>query len=394
MKHILNPQVQQIEISGIRQFAEKINTYQNVISLTIGQPDFPTPDHIKEAGKRAIDQNMTSYAHTAGLLELREAASDYFSSKYGLNYSAKDEILVTNGATEAIFIALRTILNEGDEVLLPTPAYSGYEPVITLCGGKTVCVDTTDTAFKLTKEQVLQHLTSKTKAVILGYPSNPTGAIMTKEELEDLSTVLKELNIYVVADEIYSELIYGQQHASIASIEGMRDKTIVLNGLSKSHAMTGWRIGFTLAPEHLTKEMIKVHQYTITSINTIAQAAAVAALTDGKDDALVMKKEYEARRDYLCRELTALGFELFIPEGAFYIFPSIKNFHHDSYEFSVQLLEEAGIGVLPSTVFTNGGKEHIRISYAYSMEKLEEAIKRLKAFLGSYEKQTKAGSLV
>lgn len=394
MKHILNPQVQQIEISGIRQFAEKINTYSNVISLTIGQPDFPTPEHIKEAGKLAIDQNMTSYAHTAGLLELREAASDYFSSKYGLNYNAKDEILVTNGATEAIFIALRTILNEGDEVLLPTPAYSGYEPVITLCGGKTVCVDTTDTAFKLTKEQVLQHLTPKTKAVILGYPSNPTGAIMTKEELEDLSVVLRDLDIYVVADEIYSELIYGQQHASIAVFEGMRDKTIVLNGLSKSHAMTGWRIGFTLAPAHLTKEMIKVHQYTITSINTIAQAAAVAALTNGRDDALVMKEEYKARRDYLCRELTALDFEMFIPEGAFYIFPSIKNFHHDSYEFSVQLLEEAGIGVLPSTVFTNGGKEHIRISYAYSMEKLEEAIRRLQLFLESYEKQTKSDSAI
>jgi aminotransferase len=386
--------VQQIEISGIRQFAEKINTYPDVISLTIGQPDFPTPDHIKEAGKLAIDQNMTSYAHTAGVLELREAASEYFSSKYGLTYSAHDEILVTNGATEAIFIALRTILNEGDEVLLPTPAYSGYEPVITLCGGQTICVDTTDTAFKLTKEQVLKHLTPKTKAIILGYPSNPTGAIMTKEELEDLSTVLRELDVYIIADEIYSELIYGQQHASIAVMDGMRDKTIVLNGLSKSHAMTGWRIGFTLAPAHLTKEMIKVHQYTITSINTIAQMAAIAALTNGKDDALAMKAEYEARRDYLCRELTALGFDMFIPEGAFYIFPSIKNFHDDSYEFSVQLLEEAGIGVLPSTVFTNGGKEHIRISYAYSMEKLEEAIRRFRVFLAKYEKKNKAGLTV
>ncbi|MFC3885895.1 aminotransferase class I/II-fold pyridoxal phosphate-dependent enzyme [Bacillus songklensis] len=386
MKHVLNPQVQQIEISGIRQFAEKINSYPDVISLTIGQPDFPTPNHIKEAGKLAIDQNMTSYAHTAGLIELREAAAIYFSSKYGLHYSPYSEILVTNGATEAIFIALRTILTEGDEVLLPTPAYSGYEPVITLCGGKTVCVDTTDTAFKLTKEQVLKHLTPRTKAVILGYPSNPTGAIMSKGELEDLSMVLRDLDIYVITDEIYSELVYGQLHASIATIDGMREKTIVINGLSKSHAMTGWRIGFTLAPEHLTKEMMKVHQYANTSINTIAQVAAVSALTAGKDDALFMKQEYQARRDYLCSELTALGFELFVPEGAFYIFPSIKNFHHDSYEFSVQLLEQAGIGVLPSTVFTNGGNEHIRISYAYSMEKLEEAIKRLKTFLSTYEK--------
>lgn len=376
----MNKRTDSIQISGIRQFSEKISSIKNVVSLTIGQPDFFTPDFIKEAGKTAIDQNLTFYAPNAGIPELRKVASEVINQKYGLDYQP-EETIITNGSTEAIYLALYTILCDGDEVLLPTPAYSGYEPVITLCGAKTVCIDTTETEFKLTAEQVEQHITAKTKAIILPFPSNPTGATMTREELIPIVKVLEDKEIFIISDELYSELVFDMKHDSIATFPSIREKTIVINGLSKSYAMTGWRVGYVFAPEYISREMLKVHQYVNTSVNTMAQFAAVKALSGPDVVIKVMVDEYKRRKDFLCKELSGIGFDIVEPKGTFYLFPGIQKFHDDSFAFCVDLAEKAGVGILPSSVFTGGGNLHTRISFAYSMEKLEEAVERLRRYL-------------
>jgi aminotransferase len=381
MKHLLNPRLKEIQISKIRQFSELAATYDNVISLTIGQPDFHTPSHIKEEGKKAIDQNKTTYAPTAGYLPLREAASHYLKSKYRLRYDPQKEILVTNGATEAIYIALRTILEEGTEVILPAPVYSGYEPVIRLCGAIPVHVDTRQTNLKLTKESLLAAITDKTRCVILPYPMNPTGVTLTQAEMDELALVLEGKEIFVLSDEIYSELIYEGEHASIARNEKLREQTIVINGLSKSHAMTGWRIGFTFAPEYLTEEMKKIHQYSVTAISSMNQYAAIEALTTGMDDAATMREEYRKRRDYLYDRLISMGMDVVKPNGAFYLFPSIKNLHQTSDEFAVNLLEKARVAVIPGDAFSDYGEGYVRISYAYSLEQLKEAMDRIEGYL-------------
>lgn len=381
VEHLINTSVQNIKISGIRQFFNMVAHYEDVISFTIGQPDFPTPLHVKEAAKKAIDDNVTSYTHNAGFIELREAAASFVRSRYNLDYRAEDEVLVTVGASQAIDIAFRTILSAGDEVILPAPVYPGYEPVISLCGAHPVHVDTTKTDFKLTAELLKKHITPNTKAIILPYPSNPTGVTLSLEELQDIATLLEKHDIFVISDEIYSELTFYGDHISIASIPSMREKTIVINGVSKSHSMTGWRIGFLFAPAQITKHMIKVLQYNVSCASSISQKGALAALTEGKDDAVPMKKEYKKRMEYAYERLVKMGFTVTKPSGAFYIFPSIKPFHHDSHEFALNLVKEAGVALTPGTAFSDYGQGYVRLSYACSMEQLKEGLDRMERYL-------------
>ncbi|MBN6187986.1 aminotransferase A [Aneurinibacillus sp. BA2021] len=383
MQHLLNTRVRDIQISGIRRFFNLVQQYDDAISLTIGQPDFATPDHIKEAGKRAIDQNRTTYTPNAGLPELRSAVSSFMEKKYGLRYDAATEIIVTNGASEAIDIAFRTILEEGSEVILPGPMYPGYEPIIRLCGAVPVYVDTRETGFKMTASLIAEKITANTRCVILPYPSNPTGCTLGPDEVEDIAALLADKEIFILSDEIYSELIYEGAHRSIAALPSMRDKTIVINGLSKSHSMTGWRIGFTFAPAYITEQMVKVHQYNATCASAISQHAALEAVTEGIDDAEAMKAEYDRRRTYVYERLTAMGLDVVKPDGAFYIFPSIAPFGLSSFAFASRLLEEQRVAVVPGDAFSTYGEGYIRISYAYARDILEEGLTRLEAFLAT-----------
>jgi aminotransferase len=371
MENFLNDRVKLIQISGIRKFFNEVAQFPKATSLTLGQPDFPTPQHVKEAAIQAIHSNKTVYSHNAGYEELRNAASSYLSEKYGLQYDPLSEVIVTVGASEAIDISLRSILSEGDEVLLPAPVYPGYEPVITLCGAKTVYIDTTATSFKVTKEAVKKAITDKTKAIILPYPSNPTGAVLEDHELEELAQYLKDKNIFILSDEIYSELRYNGPHRSIASYGGMREKTFVINGLSKSHSMTGWRIGLLFVPKELSQHVLKVHQYNVTCASTISQAAAIEALTNGKDDAIEMRDEYKKRLEYCCERLEKMGIPFEKPNGAFYLFINIKRFGLSSYAFALKLLQDYEVAVVPGDAFSSLGEGYVRISYAASMEKLE-----------------------
>ncbi|UOF92884.1 aminotransferase A [Fodinisporobacter ferrooxydans] len=381
MEHLINPNVRKIQISGIRKFANLVAQHQNVISLTIGQPDFPTPQHVKERAKTAIDENRTGYTENAGLLDARKAACQFLSIKYGLSYDPKSEVIITNGATEAIDIALRTVLAPGAEVILPGPVYPGYEPVIRLCGAIPVFVDTRADGFKLRAEAIEQALTEHTRCVILPYPSNPTGTTLSYSELESIANVLQNRNVFVISDEIYSELVYDGSHVSIASFPSMREKTIVINGLSKSHSMTGWRIGLTFAPEYITRHMLKVHQYSATCASSISQHAALEAFEGGVEDAVAMKVEYVQRRDYVFERLQRMGFDGIKPSGAFYLFPSIRPFAENSFDFAAQLLEKAKVAVVPGAAFSEYGEGYIRISYAYSMETLKEGMDRIEYFL-------------
>lgn len=381
LEHLLNPRVRDIQISGIRRFANRVAQIPDAISLTIGQPDFFTPEHVKEAGKRAIDENKTTYTPNAGWLALREAASQFLREKYGLSYDPEEEIIVTIGASEALQVALSTILSEGCEVLLPGPVYPAYEPLIRLNGAVPVYIDTRQHGFRLNAEMISRHLTAKTRCLILPYPSNPTGCVLEKKELKEIADCLRERDVFVLSDEIYSELVYEGQHDSIAADPVMHNKTIVINGLSKSHAMTGWRIGFTFAPAYITRQMLKVHQYNVSCASSISQMAALEALTKGIDDAEEMRQEYRARRDFLAEGLQSLGFELVKPRGAFYLFPSIKRWHLSSQEFAVRLLEEEKVAVVPGDAFSIYGEGYIRLSYACSRETLAQALERMERFV-------------
>ncbi|MBO9130381.1 aminotransferase A [Bacillus sp. 165] len=381
MEHLLNSHVKNIQISGIRQFFNMIQKYDNLVSLTIGQPDFPTPSLVKEAGKRAITENVTSYTHNAGFLELRQAACSFVNDRYRLSYDPANEVIVTTGASEAIDIAFRTILEEGTEVILPAPIYPGYEPIIKLCGATPVYVDVRDTGFRLTADALQKAITDRTRCVVLPYPSNPTGVSLSSEELQEIISVLQDKDIFVLSDEIYSELVYEGTHTSIASFPSMRDKTIVINGLSKSHSMTGWRIGFLFAPAYITKEMLKVHQYNVTCASSISQYAGIEALTMAKDAPRLMRHQYKKRRDYLYHRLQSMGLTVEKPTGAFYIFPYIGQFGMNSFDFAMKLVQEAGVAVVPGTAFSEYGEGYIRLSYAYSMETLIEACNRLETFI-------------
>ncbi|MBC1476308.1 aminotransferase class I/II-fold pyridoxal phosphate-dependent enzyme [Listeria welshimeri] len=379
MTKSIRPELHDIEVSGIRTFNNRVTGIPDMIRLTLGEPDFPTPEHIKQAGISAIQENFTNYTPNAGMPELLSAASTYFKEKYDLSYK-DNEIIVTVGATEAISVALQTILEPDDEVILPDPIYPGYEPLITLNKARPIKIDTTETNFKLTPEQLLAHITPKTKALIIPYPSNPTGVSLTKEELLALATVLKETGIFVIADEIYSELTYHQEHVSIAPM--LRDQTIVINGLSKSHAMIGWRIGFLLAPENLTKEMLKIHQYSVTCASSISQKAALEAITNGKDDAFQMRTEYKTRANFTQERLEKMGFTVIPPDGAFYFFVKLPDeITENSFDWAVRLVEEAKVAVVPGNAFSEKGDRYFRLSYATSFNNLAEALDRMATFL-------------
>ena len=379
-----NKQLDKIQVSLIRQFDQAISTIPGVLRLTLGEPDFTTPEHVKEAAKRAIDQNQSYYTGMSGLLTLRQAASDFVREKYQLDYAPENEILVTIGATEALSATLTAILEEGDKVLLPAPAYPGYEPIVNLVGAEIVEIDTTENGFVLTPEMLEKAILEqgdKLKAVILNYPANPTGITYSREQLEALAAVLRKYEIFVVCDEVYSELTYtGENHVSLGTM--LRDQAIIINGLSKSHAMTGWRLGFIFAPANFTAQLIKSHQYLVTAANTMAQHAAVEALTAGKDDAEPMKKEYIQRRDYIIDKMTDLDFEIIKPDGAFYIFAKIPaGYNQDSFAFLKDFAQKKAVAFIPGAAFGQYGEGYVRLSYAASMGTIREAMKRLEEYM-------------
>ena len=379
-----NKQLDKIQVSLIRQFDQAISEIPGVLRLTLGEPDFTTPDHVKEAAKRAIDQDQSYYTGMSGLLTLRQAASDFVKEKYQLDYNPENEILVTIGATEALSATLTAILEEGDKVLLPAPAYPGYEPIVNLVGAEIVEIDTTENGFVLTPEMLEKAILEqgdKLKAVILNYPANPTGITYSREQLEALAAVLRKYEIFVVCDEVYSELTYtGENHVSLGTM--LRDQAIIINGLSKSHAMTGWRLGFIFAPANFTAQLIKSHQYLVTAANTMAQHAAVEALTAGKNDAEPMKKEYIQRRDYIIEKMTELGFEIIKPDGAFYIFAKIPaGYSQDSFAFLKDFAQKKAVAFIPGAAFGQYGEGYVRLSYAASMGIIREAMKRLEEYM-------------
>lgn len=379
MEHLINQRVKDIEISGIRKFFNMVAGTRDMISLTIGQPDFPTPLHVKEAAKQAIDENFTSYTHNAGDIRLREAAASFVKTKYNLTYNPELEVIVTSGASEAIDIAFRTILDEGSEVILPGPVYPGYEPIIKLCGSVPVHADISRNKFRFTADLIAKHMSDKTRCIVLPYPSNPTGVSLSLEELEEIAALVRGKDIFILADEIYSELIYDQTHHSIASL--LREQTIVINGLSKSHSMTGWRIGLLFAPENLAKHILKVHQYNVTCAASVSQMAALDALTTGINDALPMRNEYGKRRDYVYERLIQMNLDVVKPDGAFYFFIKIPDVSMNSFEFALSLVKHAGVAVVPGSAFSSYGEGYFRISFAYSMDTLKEGLDRIEKYL-------------
>lgn len=384
MKHLLNKNVLNIEMSGIRKVANKVDRDPTVINLTFGQPNFSTPEYIKEAGIQAIKDNHTDYTETSGLVELREAACKYMNRLYGMNYDPYKEVIVTVGASEALDLTFRTILTEGVEVIIPTPVYVGYEPLVQMCNAKSVYVNTTENDFKLTADLLEKHITDKTRAVVLPYPNNPMGSLLTKSELMEIADLLAGKDIFIVADEVYSELNYEEKHFSIGAIEKVRNQTIVINGLSKSHAMTGWRIGFAFAPEYLIEEFNKIKSFNTVCATSISQYAAVAALEneiESDKEVQAMKEDYKKRRDYVYDRLVKMGLDVTLPQGAFYIFPSIKKTGLTSMEFVDRLLDEENVAVIPGSAFSDDGEGYIRISYAQSYEQLEEGLNRIEKFI-------------
>ncbi|MDT9502157.1 pyridoxal phosphate-dependent aminotransferase [Streptococcus mutans] len=382
-----NKNLNKIEVSMIRQFDQSISDIPDVLKLTLGEPDFATPKHIKEAAKRAIDADESHYTGMAGLLALRQAASTFVKEKYHLTYNPDNEILVTIGATEALSASLTAILEPGDKVLLPAPAYPGYEPVVNLVGAEVVEIDTRANDFVLTPEMLEEAILKEgeaLKAVILNYPTNPTGVTYSRQQIKNLAEVLKKYPIFVISDEVYAELTYtGESHVSIA--EYLPDQTILISGLSKSHAMTGWRLGLIFAPAVLTAQLIKSHQYLVTAATTSVQFAAIEALTNGKDDALPMKEEYIKRRDYIIEKMEAMKFKIIKPNGAFYIFAKIPVAQgQDSFKFLQDFAKEKAVAFIPGVAFGKYGEGYLRISYAASMETIKEAMKRLKEFMEQY----------
>lgn len=382
-----NKNLNKIEVSMIRQFDQSISDIPDVLKLTLGEPDFATPKHIKEAAKRAIDADESHYTGMAGLLALRQAASAFVKEKYHLTYNPDNEILVTIGATEALSASLTAILESGDKVLLPAPAYPGYEPVVNLVGAEVVEIDTRANDFVLTPEMLEEAILKEgeaLKAVILNYPTNPTGVTYSRQQIKNLAEVLKKYPIFVISDEVYAELTYtGESHVSIA--EYLPDQTILISGLSKSHAMTGWRLGLIFAPAVLTAQLIKSHQYLVTAATTSVQFAAIEALTNGKDDALPMKEEYIKRRDHIIEKMEAMKFKIIKPDGAFYIFAKIPVAQgQDSFKFLQDFAKEKAVAFIPGVAFGKYGEGYLRISYAASMETIKEAMKRLKEFMEQY----------
>ena len=387
MRNPLSEKVVKIQPSGIRKFFDLVSEMKDAISLGVGEPDFDTPWHIREEGIYSLEKGRTFYTSNAGLKELKIEIANYLKRRCNVTYDYQDEIMVTVGGSEAIDLALRAMLDPGDEVLIPMPSYVSYLPCVTLADGVPVVVELKEEDnFKLTKEAVLSHITDKTKILILPFPNNPTGAVMTKEDLQEIVDVVIEKDLYVISDEIYSELTYSGEHVTIASLPGMRERTVVINGFSKAYAMTGWRLGYAVAPKLILEQMLKIHQFAIMCAPTTSQYAAVEALRNGDSDVQNMREAYDQRRRYLISELRRIGFQVFEPFGAFYVFPSIKQFGMTSDEFATKLLEEEKVAVVPGTAFGDCGEGFLRISYAYSIEDLKIALKRIEAFVNRHKK--------
>ena len=384
MTNRFNPRLKTVEISKIRNFDQQISSIPGIIKLTLGEPDFSTPEHVKQAGITAIEENYSHYTGMRGLPELCEAACAFQKKRYGLDYDPQTEVLTTVGATEAIAASLLAVLEEGDKVLIPAPAYPGYKPMVDLAGAELITLDTSETGFICQPEQLeaaFETYGESIKAIILNYPSNPTGTLLSAEQMIKLAEVIKQHPVFVISDEVYSELNYVSDHVSMATY--LPEQTIVINGLSKSHAMTGWRIGFIFAQKYLIDEIIKVHQYLVTSATTNSQKAAVEALTAGMNDGAKMKERYVERRDYLLKELTPLGFHISQPDGAFYLFCKLpETITLNSWDFCLQLAEKGKVACIPGSAFGPEGEGFIRISFASSMAQLEEACRRIRTFLG------------
>lgn len=377
----INEKAGALQVPGIRQFSNKLVDFPDAVNLTIGQPDFPTPEAVKQAGIQAIEHNKTGYSHNAGLLEFRQAVSSFFKDTYGSFYNPENEIVITNGASEAIDSTFRTLLSPGDEVILPTPLYLGYEPVIELCGAKVVYLDTTDTEFRPSPERLESLITAKTKAILFNFPSNPTGVTIEKEQMDELVAVLEKHNVFIISDEIYSENTFYGKHVSFAQYATLRDRLFLIHGLSKSHSMTGWRIGYVLGPASIMQHILKVHLYNSVCASVPSQHAGIEALNNCRHIPAEMNEEYIKRRDFVYTRLLEMGLEVVKPNGAFYIFPSIKKYGMDSYSFAMKLLAEGGVAAVPGSAFTPYGEGYLRISYAYAMPVLAEGMDRLETFL-------------
>ena len=382
MRNPLSDIIVDIPPSGIRKFFDVVSEMKGAISHAQGEPDFDTPWHVREEGIYSLEKGRTFYTSNAGLKELKQEIGKYLKRRMHIDYDYNTEILVTVGGSEAIDIALRAMLNPGEEVLIPQPSYVSYVPCAVLAGGKPVIIELEEKdQFKLTKEKLLEKITPNTKVLILPFPNNPTGAIMEREDLEEIAKVIEEKDIFVISDELYAELTYKGEHVSIAAIPGMRERTVLINGFSKAYAMTGWRIGYAAAPEIILTQMLKIHQFAIMCAPTTSQYAAVEALKNGDEDIARMKKAYNERRKYLMRAFAELGMDCFEPYGAFYIFPCIKRFGMSSDEFANRLLQEEKIAIVPGTAFGDSGEGYLRVSYAYSLEDLQKAISRIRRFV-------------
>ena len=388
MRNPLSKQIVEIEPSGIRKFFDIVNEMEDAISLGVGEPDFDTPWHIREEGIYSLEKGRTFYTSNAGLKELKIEISRYMDRKFHLDYDYNHEIIVTVGGSEAIDIAMRAMIDPGDEVLIPQPSFVCYPPCALLAGGKPVVIELKEeNEFRLTAEEVLAAVTPKTKILVLPFPNNPTGSVMEKKDLEEIAKVVIDHDLFVISDEIYSELTYGSSHVSIASLPGMQERTITINGFSKSYAMTGWRLGYACGPKEIIEQMLKIHQFAIMCAPTPSQYAAVEALKNGDGDVEKMRQEYDGRRRYLLHRLREMGIECFEPYGAFYMFPNIKQFGMTSEEFAKQLLEKEKVAVVPGTAFGESGEGFLRISYAYSLEDLKAALGRIENFVCTLKRE-------
>ena len=382
MRNPLADKVVEIKPSGIRKFFDIVNEMEDAISLGVGEPDFDTPWHIRDEGIYSLEKGRTFYTSNAGLMELRKEIGNYLKRKHGVQYDPAQEVLVTVGGSEAIDIGLRTMLNPGEEVLIPQPSYVSYEPCTILAGGVPVIIELkAENEFRLTPQELEDAITDKTKVLILPYPNNPTGAIMERKDLEAIAEVIRKHDIFVISDEIYSELTYTDKHVSIVELEGMQERTILINGFSKAFAMTGWRLGYACGPKEIIKQMTKIHQFAIMCGPTTSQYAAVEALKNGEADVVEMRTAYNQRRRYLMNAFREMKLECFEPFGAFYVFPCIKEFGMTSEEFANRFLREEKVAVVPGTAFGDCGEGFLRISYAYSLDNLKVAIGRLKKFV-------------
>lgn len=382
MRNPLSKTIVTIQPSGIRKFFDIVSEMKDAISLGVGEPDFDTPWHIRDEGIYSLEKGRTFYTSNSGLKELRMEIAKFLKRRYGLEYDFNKEMMITVGGSEAIDIAMRAMLDPGDEVLIPQPSYVSYYPCCILANGTPVIIELkAENEFRLKPEELEAAITPKTKLLVLPYPNNPTGAVMEKSDLEAIAEIIKKHDLYVLSDEIYSELTYTDNHVSIASLPGMKERTIVINGFSKSHAMTGWRLGYACGPEIIIKQMLKIHQYAIMCAPTTSQYAAIDAMKNGDEDVQKMREEYNGRRRYLLHRFKEMGLECFEPFGAFYMFPCIKEFGMTSEEFATALLNAKKVAVVPGTAFGDCGEGFLRVSYAYSLEDLKVALGRIEEFI-------------